>query len=98
MCSPAEYDYQHLNQTLSVSGLGFGEDDRFFFIETYGDGLTESIEGLILFLEIQESGLDPRDVGNVSLSRSAYLLRIKQTSKLGFGWSESKFVCVIAIT
>ena len=71
-----------------LAGIGFGVDIRFFFIETYGDGLREDIEGLILFLEIQESGLDPRDVGNVSLSRSAYLLRINQTGKMGFLWSK----------
>ena len=94
MCSPAEYyDYQPLNLTLSVlAGVGFGVELPFLFIETYGDGLREDIEGLVLFLEIQESGLDPRDVGNVSLSRSAYLLRINQTGKL-FRLSESKFVC-----
>ena len=33
----------------------------------------------MLFLEIIESELDPRDVGNASLSRSAYLVRINDS-------------------
>ena len=48
-------------------------------LNAYQDGEAEQLEGFILYLEIDESELDPRDVGNVSLSRSAYLVRINQS-------------------
>lgn len=48
-------------------------------LNAYQDGEAEQLEGFILFLEIEESELDPRDVGNVSVSRSAYLIRINQS-------------------
>ena len=49
------------------------------YLEAYQDGIAEQLEGFVLLLEINESELDPRDVGNVSLSRSVYLVRINQS-------------------
>ena len=51
-------------------------------IEAYQDGIAEQSEGFVLLLEIDESELDPRDVGNVSLSRSVYLVRINQSGMM----------------
>ena len=49
-------------------------------LNAYQDGVAEESEGFVLYLEIVESELDPRDVGSVSVSRSAYLIRINQSS------------------
>ena len=70
-----------MNTTLS--GLAGGS----FFppslsLNAYQDGVAEQQEGFILYLEIVESELDPRDVGNVSISRSAYLIRINQSGAI----------------
>ena len=73
-----EYDYRNLNSTFSVYAGGTFSPS-FLEIVTYYDGVTENLEGFVLFLEIAEPELDERDVGNVSLSRSTYLLRINQT-------------------
>ena len=64
----------------TLSGLAGG----FIFpptlsLDAYQDGVAEQSEGFVLLLEIEESELDPRDVGNVSLSRSVYLVRINQS-------------------
>ena len=76
--SHAEFDYEEVDTTLR--GL---TDANFFLpslsLNAYQDGEAEQLEGFILFLEIEESELDPRDVGNVSVSRSAYLIRINQS-------------------
>ena len=50
-----------------------------FDLPIYNDGITEDVEGLILFLEVVESQLDPRDMGQVQLIRSAYLITISQS-------------------
>ena len=50
-----------------------------FDLPIYNDGIAEDVEGLILFLEVVESQLDPRDVGQVQLIRSAYLITISQS-------------------
>ena len=42
----------------------------------YDDGVGEEVEGLIVLLEVLESELDERDVGQVDLARAAYLVRI----------------------
>ena len=49
-------------------------------IFAYIDGLTEGTEGIVVYLELVESGLDPRDVGQVALKRSTYLIRINPSS------------------
>ena len=74
----AEFDYEEVDTTLH------GLTDAIFSLPSlslnaYQDGEAEQLEGFILFLEIEESELDPRDVGNVSVSRSAYLIRINQS-------------------
>ena len=45
-------------------------------IFAYIDGLPEETEGLVVYLELEESELDPRDVGQIALERSTYLIRI----------------------
>ena len=45
-------------------------------IFAYIDGLAEETEGLVVYLDLVESELDPRDVGQVALERSTYLIRI----------------------
>ena len=70
------YDYSAIDTIERIFAGGFGDLPNFYFLEAYSDGIQEEREGLVLFLEIIESELDPRDVGNVSLSRSAYLVRI----------------------
>ena len=45
-------------------------------ILTLPDSSPEGTEGFIVFVEVQESELDERDVGQVELIRSAYLIRI----------------------
>ena len=57
---------------------------NFFPLAAFPDGIPEQMEGFVLFLEIIESELDPRDVGNVSLSRSAYLVRINDSGMFGY--------------
>ena len=49
-------------------------------IFAYVDGLVEEIEGLVVYLELVESELDPRDVGQMALERSMYLIRINPSS------------------
>ena len=72
------YDYRAIDITADFYAGGFGGPTLYFF-GAYSDGIPEQREGLVLLLEIVESELDPRDVGNVSLSRSAYLVRINDT-------------------
>ena len=71
------YDYRGLDTTVSVSGTGIIPSFVVPF-ETYQDGVREGAEGLVLYLDIDESELDPRDVGEVSLDRSFYLVRITE--------------------
>ena len=74
----AVYDHSDINETKRVYAGGFVVAP-FVLLETFSDGISEQTEGSVLFLEIIESELDPRDVGNVSLSRSAYLVRINDS-------------------
>lgn len=46
----------------------------------YIDGIAEEPEGLVAYLDLEESDLDPRDVGQVALERSTYLVRINPSS------------------
>ena len=75
-CAPAEYDYlfQYGSYVFSVN-----RPEINFDLAIYNDGIAEDVEGLILFLEVIESQLDPRDVGQVQLTRSAYLITISQS-------------------
>ena len=64
----------------TLPGLAEGVfDPPELYLEAYQDGIAEQSEGFVLLLEIDELELDPRDVGNISLSRSIYLVRINQS-------------------
>ena len=67
-----------MDTTLPGLAEGFFDPPE-LYLEAYQDGIAEQSEGFVLLLEIDESELDPRDVGNVSLSRSVYLIRINQS-------------------
>ena len=84
----SEYDYESLDKTLTVYAGGFAPLD-FFSLQSYLDGVRENLEGYVLYLEIIEADLDPRDAGQVSLARSVYLVRINQSGKLSFFFPES---------
>ena len=76
----AVFDYEEVDTTLSgFAGGIFISPSMPLTLNAYQDGEAEQLEGFILYVEIDESELDPRDVGNVSLSRSAYLVRINQS-------------------
>ena len=74
----AEYDYKEVDTTLPGLAGGVFEPPE-LYLDAYQDGIAEQSEGFVLLLEIEESELDPRDVGSVSLSRSVYLVRINQS-------------------
>ena len=57
-------------------GMGFPPVNLSFGIMAYLDGLPEETEGLVVYLELDESELDPKDVGQIALERSTYLIRI----------------------
>ena len=67
-----------MDTTLSGQAGGMFSPPE-LYLEAYQDGIAEQSEGFVLLLEIDESELDPRDVGSVSLSRSVYLVRINQS-------------------
>ena len=69
-----------MGKLVSFGGLFYS--GRGFLIPVYDDGIDEDVEGLIIFLEVMESELDPRDVGQIDLIRSAYLIRISPTGIL----------------
>ena len=72
------YDYEFISTTQRVYAGGPFLNPT-FFLESYEDGVSERREGYVVFLEIIESELDPRDVGNVSLSQSTYLIAIDES-------------------
>ena len=74
-------DYQSIETTLSEFAGGF-VSPGFFSFEVYEDGVAEEVEGFVLFLEVLESELDERDVGQVDLARAAYLVRINQSGTI----------------
>jgi hypothetical protein len=74
----AVFDYETVDTT--ISGItGDVVISPSLTLDAYQDGEAEQSEGFVLYLEIIDSELDPRDVGNVSVSRSAYLVRINQS-------------------
>ena len=73
----AEYDYQTIDETFSLLAGSLELYELSF--DAYLDGLAEELEGFVLFLEVIESELDPRDVGQVNLSRAVYLVTINQS-------------------
>ena len=75
--SYAEFDYNS-TETITPFFVGgfFPIPTLFFGFPVYQDGVDEEIEGFVVFLEVLESELDERDVGQVNLTRPAYLVRI----------------------
>ena len=71
----AEYDYDFRGSATVVHHAGQGRIIH-SFIPVYDDGIAEDVEGLVLFFEVLESELDPRDVDFISFSRSTYLIVI----------------------
>ena len=59
-----------------VGGIFYPERTR---LSAYEDGIAEDPEGFVLYLDLLESKLDPRDVGLVNISRNAYLVRINES-------------------
>ena len=79
----AAFDY---NNTISLipfpGGAVLPDIPQYFILPIYEDGLDEDTEGLILLLDIPESLLDPRDVGQIDLDRSVYLVTINQSGNI----------------
>ena len=71
------YDYRSINRTISPTAGSLEYYD--ITLDAYLDGLPEELEGFVLYLDVIESELDPRDVGQVNLSRSVYLVVINQS-------------------
>lgn len=76
---PAAYDYETIDKTLSLSFTSQVVHYDELFFDAYLDGIPEELEGFVLYLELIESELDPRDVGHVNLSQSVYLIIINQS-------------------
>ena len=71
------YDYRTIDTTISPTA---GSPNMYeLTFDAYLDGLAEELEGFVLYLEVMESELDPRDVGQITLSRSVYLIVINQS-------------------
>ena len=58
-------------------------------ILAYIDGLPEETEGLVVYLELDESELDPRDVGQIALERNTYLIRINSSRMQNQGFEHN---------
>ena len=78
--SSAEYDFKAIDTTFTLYAGGSILSRPYITLEAYQDGISEQVEGFSIFLEIEESGLDPRDVGQVSISRIHSFVRINQSS------------------
>ena len=78
------YDYRTIDRTISLTA---GSPEYSYYELTLDadlDGLAEELEGFVLYLNVMESELDPRDVGQVNLSRSVYLVVINQSGVIYF--------------
>ena len=64
-----------------VRGLPYPEG---IHLSAYEDGVAEESEGFVLYLDLVESELDPRDVGLVNISRNTYLIRINESGIVHF--------------
>ena len=74
----AEYDYDSTVSDIAVAffvGGSVAPPPR-VGVSIHDDGVAEEVEGLVVLLEVVESELDERDVGQVDLIRSTYLGRI----------------------
>ena len=86
----SEYDYVGIDKTIQIITGGFFLPEL-LQIGPYQDGVAEELEGFVLFLDVLESELDERDVGQVSLTRAAYLVRINQS---GIDNSEKNYIVI----
>lgn len=78
------YDYDTINEVVRVYAGGFVAPG-YINLYAYEDGLAEEeTEGFLIYLDLLESELDERDVGQVNLSRSVYLVRISQSGSTSF--------------
>ena len=81
--SLAAFDYNNSAPLFPFPGGGFvPELFQPFLLSIYEDGLKEDTEGLILFVDVPESLLDPRDVGQIDLERNVYLVTINDSGML----------------
>ena len=78
------YDYRTIDRTISLTAGSPEYSNYELTLDAYLDGLAEELEGFVLYLDVIESELDPRDVGQVSLSRSVYLVVINQSGVIYF--------------
>ena len=78
----AAFDYNITASLIPFPGGVLPDFPQYFTMSIYEDGLDEDTEGLILFLDIPESLLDPRDVGQIDLDRSVYLVTINQSGNI----------------
>ena len=78
------YDYRTIDRTIPLTAGSPEYSNYELTLDAYLDGLAEELEGFVLYLDVMESELDPRDVGQVSLSRSVYLVVINQSGVIYF--------------
>ena len=72
------FDYESINSTLSVFAGGTFAP-VYVNLNAYEDGSAEEVEGFVIVLSLLDTELDSRDVGQVNISRSIYLIRINQS-------------------
>ena len=91
-CAEYDFDVAATDFTLDIlAGLFFAPPIP---ISLYNDGINETTEGFVLYLSIDEDGLeDERDRGQVSLERSVYLVRVFPLRKFSVTVAKWK-VCV----
>ena len=90
----AEYDFNAIDTVLSVFAGGSIVLNPYVAIQAFQDGLAEEQEGFVIYLDILESDLDPRDVGQVNVSRSLYFVRINQ-SGTGIAILDPNLMCFV---
>ena len=80
-----EYDFFNIGDNrllFQIYAGGISPTPTLIPFGTFDDGIVEDVEGLVVYVEILESELDDRDRGEVTLERSAYLLRITPSCML----------------
>lgn len=79
----AAFDYNNTVQVIPFPPGGIVPDlHQYYLLPIYEDGLEEDTEGFVLYMDVVESQLDPRDVGQIDLARTAYLVTINQSGIL----------------
>ena len=75
------YDYNNSVQLIPFpAGLPPSQIfTQYYSLPVYEDGLDENVEGFVLYLDVSESEVDTRDVGQVDLNRVALLVTINQS-------------------